>query len=162
MKQKRKRYDLSTRLEARRLCVHEGKSETEIAKIFSGNPTAATVGNWMRAKDEDGKTWLDERREYEQEQYERISPKAISGKILKRIEELLNAKKFGTKQADALAKMHKALLQIGEPKHQVPIMYTLLTEFVTFLKRSEYQKLLTKEFLDAVRDFRTEIRKKSG
>lgn len=156
-----KRYHLDTRLEARRLYVREGKSEVDIAKNFDNKPNATTVRNWIKEKNPEGKSWEDERREYENDQYEKISPKNIASKILKRIEHILDKEKFNNKDADALAKLQKTLSQLVETKYQIPAMYQMLTDFMIYLKsQSEYQKLITAELIEAVKDFRTEIRKK--
>lgn len=156
-----KHFDKEIRLEARRQFVHEEKGPHEIAKHFKQRPSANTIMKWAKEKDAEGKDWYDERRALEQTEYEKISPSSIASKILAQIHQLLDEPKFSHVHADAIAKLQKNLEKITDARYQVPVMYQLMTDFVNHT-RQNFPKLITKEFAEAVRDFRTEIRKKLG
>lgn len=156
-----KHFDTEIRIEARRQFVHEEKGPHEIAKHFKNRPSANTIMKWAKEKNAEGKNWYDERAAREQDEYEKISPSNIAAKILAQIHGLLAKPDFTHVHADAIAKLQKNLEKITDARYQVPVMYQLMTDFVSFT-RQNYPKLITKEFTEAVRDFRTEIRKKLG
>lgn len=156
-----KHYDSGIRIEARRLFVQEEKEPHEIARIFKHRPSANTIMKWAKEKNKDGKDWFDQRREWEENEYEKISPRNIAGKILGRIDQILSKDKFGSKDADALAKLQKNLEKITDVRYQIPVMYQLLTEFMSFLKL-HHRDLITPSLVEGFKDFRTEIRKKLG
>jgi hypothetical protein len=156
-----KHYDMGVRLEIRRLFVQEEKEPHEIANIFDRRPSANTIMKWAKEKNGDEKNWYDQRRERENDEYERISPKSIASKILNRIDEILRKEKFGNADADALAKLQKSLEKIADVRYQIPVMYQLLREYTDFVK-SNYRDLICERFVESIKDFRTEIRKKLG
>jgi len=138
----------------------EGKPATVISKEFRNKPTAQQILNWAHAKDrETGKNWFDEKRDYELEQYEGLSPQTQAQKILKKIDRLISKsdKSFTTKDADALSKLQKLMEKLIDKKFQLPTMYHLLTRFMEFISL-HYKKLLTKELINAIRHFKNSLK----
>ena len=62
------------------------------------------------------------------------------------------------KFADSIAKLTASLDKVGGIKHQVPTMYHMLEQLVRFI-RLHYADLLTKDFLEAIRDFKNHLRR---
>lgn len=147
-------YDLDTKLTVKQLFVQEQRSPDFIAKLLKDRPSANTIKSWADKK-ADGKTWWDERKEFEKDEYENISPKRLTQKILKRVSDLLDKPDFSS---DALAKELSALKKISDPENQIHVMYQMLTDFMVFI-REQRPQLLNEELTDVFRDFRTHIRK---
>lgn len=156
-----KHFDKEIRLEARRQFVHEEKGPHEIAKHFKQRPSANTIMKWAKEKNPEGKDWYDQRQALEEDEYEKISPSSLVKKILNKIHKFYEKADFSHIDADAIAKLQKQLEKIDDPRYQIPVMYQLMTDFVNYT-RQNYPNLITQEFAEAIRDFRTEIRKKLG
>jgi len=154
-----KQYNPHTRVEVRRMFVQECLSAKAIARHFKNRPATNTITNWSQEKDEFGKTWEDERKEYEQQQYELISPKGIAAKILTQIGAILNKHDFNTKDADSLAKLQASLQKLTDPSYQIPIMYSMLTDFLNFLKAS-YPGMVNQDIIDVFREFKSHLLKR--
>lgn len=140
-------------IDCKRLFIQEGLSALEISKRFNGKPSHQTIINWSKKEG-----WENERKNFQNSQYEKLSPKSLAEKILKKIELVLETpdKKFTTKDADALAKLQSSLVKITDSKYQIPALYQALTEFVKFLKHN-YPQLLTTELLNAIRHFKNSL-----
>jgi transposase len=143
--------------------VHEGLSARVISKGYDGKPSIQTIINWSIIINKDGSNWVSERDEFIQKQYEKLSPQSQAGKILERINILLQkpSKSFTTKDADALAKLQKVMEKLIDKNFQLPVMYSMLSDFVVFLK-DNYIELLLPELglLNAVRHFKNNLKDK--
>jgi len=151
-----KGYNPNIKVQAKKMYVQEGKSANEISKNFNGKPTAQTVLNWVTKE-----KWDVLKSDYQNKQYEKLSPKSMAEKILSKIDKLLSVStdEFTTKDADALAKLQKSLANITDSKQQLPIMFELLTDFVNFLE-NKHPELLTPDLVDAIGEFSTELKKR--
>ena len=138
----------------------EGKPAKVISEEYDGKPTAQCILNWAHKKDKvTKKNWFDEKRDYEIEQYEGLSPQTQAQKILKKIDRIISKsdKSFTTKDADALSKLQKLMEKLIDKKFQLPTMYHLLTRFMEFLSL-HYKNLLTKEMINAIRHFKNKLK----
>jgi hypothetical protein len=143
----------------KRMFIEENMSPKSISEEMGGKPAETTLQNWAKKKDRKGKTWFDYRDKYRADSYEQASPEAMARKILDRINVILSKTDFTTKDADALAKLQKALEKITDPRYQIPVMFDMLTEFTLFMK-SDYDHLLNKEMIMAIRHFKNKLRKR--
>lgn len=159
---KRRTYSHEVMAEVKRLFVVEKKSPRQIAALFNGKPCENSISGWSKKRDKKtGKNWQDELEEYQQAEFERIAPPNLVRDIVQRIQKILSSEENDIKAADALAKMQKALERLSDPSAQVPAMYHLLTEFMEFV-RENYRDLITDRLVEAVRNFRTVIRRRLG
>lgn len=153
------KYSPKLRAEIKLLFVQHGKSALEISKQYGGKPTAQAVLNWSRELNKEGVSWEDERDEYQQREYEKLSPQSQADKILKRIDLLLqkSPKSFTTKDADALAKLQKVMEKLVDKKFQIPTMYHVLTRLLEFISLN-YKSLLGDELINAIRHFKNQLK----
>jgi len=147
-------YGPKIKAEARRLYVQDGLSPRRIAEELSG-PSWQTIDNWRRKKDRNGKTWIDYREEEMLRQYEAVSPENLARKILQRIYDLLG--NYTDKTPDDLAKLTATMKKIVDPKYQIHIMFSMLTDEVKFAKKY-YPKIVDDKFLSMIRDFKNFLR----
>lgn len=152
-------YDHDIYNSAKRMFIEEGKKPSEISVALGGKPAKSTIVNWAAKEDSTNKNWHQYRQEYIKDSYELATPDAMARKILEKISLILNQSDFTTKDADALAKLQRSLEKITQPRHQVPVMYEMLESFVTFMQK-QYPHLINKDLLNAVRDFKNELRKR--
>jgi hypothetical protein len=145
--------------EAKRLFIEEELSLHQISARFNGHPSAPAIHKWSKIPDNDGKTWKDYKLAYRDELYNMVSPQAIAVKILDNIQKLLNNENFGTKDADALAKLQKSMQKITDPKYQIPVMYSMLTDQMKFFQK-HYPQIVNKDLVDAIRHFKNELGKR--
>lgn len=155
------RYSHETVAECRRMFVVEKKSPQQISALFNNKPAPNSIAGWALRKNKHGKNWYDEREEYEDDAYERIAPPNLTKEIIARIQKILASEESDVKVADGLAKLQKSLDKLADPGTQVPAMYHLLSEFMQFL-RDNYRDLISERMVEAVKDFRTVIRRKLG
>ena len=154
-------YTPEQRAKIKFMFINKAMSALEISKEFNGKPSPQCILNWSRLVNSEGKTWELEREEYEQHQYEKLSPQSQAEKILLRIELMLNKplKGFTTKDADALSKLQKVMEKLSDKKFQVPTMYYVLTRFGEFLAVN-YKDLLKPEsgLTNAIRHFKNVLK----
>jgi hypothetical protein len=159
---KRIRYNSDIKAEARLLFVENELSFEKISEYFNGTPTAQCIQQWATKPDKkSGKSWKDERREKADGKYLNLSPQAQANKIMERINFLLESpvESWDPRQADALAKTQKTLEKLVDKKFQIPMMFELLRLLVEFLKM-HYPEFITPEFLNALRHFKNDKKKK--
>jgi len=149
-------YGTDTKILCRMLYVQQRKNPNQIARQFHNRPNANTITNWAIKGN-----WDRQRQEWEDAEYEKISPQALATRVIKRIIQTLDDPDFNNKSADALAKLQKTLEKIVDIRYQIPIMYQLLTDLVEFLQ-ANHKKLISVQLIDAIRDFRNEIRRRLG
>lgn len=149
-----KGYKPETIVECKRMFVQEGLSALEISKHFHKMPTAQTILNWAKKEG-----WEEEKKNFRDSQYEKLSPRGIAEKILEKIDRILqiDSKQFTTKDADSLAKLQAALQRITDRKYQLPMLFQLLTDFIEFLK-GNYSHLITPDFVKAIREFKEKLK----
>lgn len=150
-------YTSDVRMEARRLFVDEEQSVTSISERFGGNPVPQTILNWACKKDADGKTWYDYREERIQRIYVQTSPGELARKVLGQIDRLLSTDGFDTGKADQLSKLSKFLKEFIDKEYHVSMIYEVLEDFLSFCQQ-HHNALLTRELVDAIRDFKNERR----
>jgi len=126
----------------------------QISELFQGRPTHQIIALWAKKGN-----WKKERQDYEQRYYEKISPNVVAQNLYEKIAVILARKNFSSKDADALAKLHKTLGVIINPSYQLPIMYQVLKEYIDFMKRN-YPKLITDELINSIRHFKNELRER--
>lgn len=138
----------------------EGEPAAQIAKSYANEPTSMQILNWAHKPDpESGRTWLDEKRDYELESYEDLSGQSQAEKILKKIDRFISKsdRSFTTKDADALSKLQKLMEKIVDRKFQLPTMLYFQKRYVDFMK-ARYPVLVNEEFINAQRHFVREMK----
>lgn len=157
------RYSPEVRAEIKKLFVIEGKSPITIAVIYKEHPTMQSISNWAKVKNREGKTWYDEREDYELYYYETLSPKNLASKIMGKIDSVLSKPdaEFNVKDADALSKLRVSLEKITDRRYQIPMMYELLKDLTAFL-REHYPELVDEPFINAVRHFKNTLKERLG
>jgi hypothetical protein len=159
---KRIRYNSTIKAEAKLLFIENELSFEKISEYFDGTPTAQCIQQWANKPDKKtGKSWKDERKEKADNKYLNLSPQAQANKIMERINYLLQSpvESWDPRQADALAKTQKTLEKLVDKKFQIPMMYELLKNQIDFFKL-HYPDILTPEYLNAVRHYKNETKKK--
>ena len=137
------------------LYIDEGKSALDISKKYKGNPSPQTIAGWAK-----NNGWDKDRKQRTHDEYEKLSPQHLANKLLKHISDILNKKKFTTKDADALAKLRITMEKIVDKKFQIPMMYELLTKFINFLNKNYPDFMVANEeiFYNAVLHFKNEMK----
>lgn len=148
-----KRYPPETIAQAKRFFIYEGWGFDKISDFFDGSPHSKTISNWAEEENSDGKTWYNLRQEYTDSIVNAVTPEMIENLYLKRIYETLSDPNWSTKNSDSLRKMQRDFSEITDPGRQIPVMYSILTQLIDFLKKY-HSDLLTKEFLQAVTEFK--------
>lgn len=154
---------------AKRLYVEDGLGYHDIARALDNARAPSTFCKWGKVPDENGHTWDDLRRLHRDARYAAASPAeavntiiGLLGDIQRIRDEAIEDGKLDSqmamKLADSIAKLTASLDKVGGIKHQVPTMYHMLEQLVRFV-RMNYADLLTKDFLEAVRDFKNHLRR---
>jgi hypothetical protein len=164
-------YDSSLWAEIKFLFVDKGFSAVQISKQYGGKPTYQAVQNRAKKKDPaTGFSWMDERGQREKDKYLKLSPQSQASQLMDAVDSIIvmltnklkrgstDAKEIST-VADSLAKVNKTLEKIVDKKFQVPMLYEFLETFVNFLLL-HYKTIITPEFINAVKHFKNETRKK--
>jgi len=140
---------------AKKMYVQDGLSALEIAKHFHNKPTAQTILNWVKKEE-----WDSLRSQHRNDDYERLSPKNLAKKILEKIGTIANMppEQFTPIHADALAKLQSALAKVTDRRYQLPVMYQLLTDLVTYIN-DNFPELNTPDFVRAIREFKEWLKK---
>lgn len=149
--------------EIKRQFVYEKLSPEKISKGFNNVPSANTIRNHAaKADPKSGKTWYDLQKEFADSEFERIAPGNLVRDVMLRISKVLsNPDLDDNRVADALAKFQKSLERLADPANQVPAMYATLTGLMQYIQQN-YKDLITDRLVEAVKDYRTEIRKRLG
>lgn len=147
-------YSAETYNEIKRKYVEQNLSPRKISQEFNGEPSWQTIRRWAKKDD-----WNDLREEYRNRMYEETSPKSLASKILKKIHRLMDDfdKEGNDKTADKIAKLSATMRKITDPKHQIHIMYQMLTDQVNFT-RKYYEKVATKEYYEMIKSFKNYLR----
>jgi hypothetical protein len=66
-------------------------------------------------------------------------------------------KEGNDKTADKIAKLSATMRKITDPKHQIHIMYQMLTDQVNFT-RKYHEKVATKEYFEMIKAFKNYLR----
>ena len=143
--------------------MYEGLSYNEIAKQ-PGMPAVPTLSNWGKKKNTDGLTWDDEMEQFQSERFALLAPGGLAVKILRAIEHLMNkdVSKLTGKDADALAKYHKAFVRIVDKKYHVHMMFEVLGDFLVFLKNNYPDLVKDGKVFNAIRNFKNTLLTKLG
>ena len=155
-----RQYGPKIRARAKQLYVQEGKSPREIVGVleeenFQEVPSWQTVDNWRRKKDRTDKTWMDYREDEKARQYEMVSEENLARKILQKIYDRLG--NDNDKMPDDMAKLAATMRKIVDPKFQIHIMYSMLTDQVKYAKKY-FPDLANERYLEMVRDFKNFLR----
>jgi len=153
-------YGPKVRARAKQLYVQEGKAPREIRRILLDEgienvPSWQSISNWALKKDREGKNWKDHREDEKVRQYEMVSPENLARKILQKIYDLLG--NYTEKTPDDLAKLTATMKKIVDPKFQIHIMYSMLTDLVKYTKKY-YPDLATERYLEMIRDYKNFLR----
>ena len=148
-----KRFPPEVIAQSKRFFVYEGWGFEKISDFFDGSPHSKTLSNWSEDPDPDGKTWHQLREEYIESIIHSVTPEQIQQKYFERIYTILNDPNFSTKDSDSLAKLQKNFSQITDPTRHLPVMYSVLTQLVEFI-RKYYPDQINKDFLKAVTEFK--------
>ncbi|MBC8377186.1 MAG: hypothetical protein H8E26_14170 [FCB group bacterium] len=144
----REHYSESVRLKCQQLFIEESKKPREIALIMNGKPSWRTITRWSKIED-----WEKSRKEWLHHKIQELSPKSIEEKIMGKISELLDNEIKDNATADALAKYLNSLFKISSQKSQIPAMFSMLEEFLKFIRKNQ-PDLLTPALIKASRDFK--------
>lgn len=146
----------------KRMFVEDNKSCSEISReLGDGAPHHNTILRWSKKVDpRTGKTWEDERLDYQHSEYENASPKAMAQKIVDKINGILESEDFVVgRDSDALWKLQKAFEKLVDKKHQLTIMFDMLSDLMVFIK-NYYPGLFSDELINAIRQFKNETYKR--
>lgn len=154
-----KRYPPEVIKNCKDLLVFEGWSPRKISDFYDGEPYWQTVQNWANEENEDGQTWYDERQEFIDTKIDSVSPKMLSQKLLKRMTEAAEDPNFSDGTADRIAKLMKNWRQLTDPSNQIPVIYEMLEDQIEFFKKY-HKEVVSKEYLEAMREFKNYQRKK--
>lgn len=166
-----KRYSSQVKAEAKFMRVDKEMSYTQISNHFNGHPSASQVRIWAQKKDPVSKiSWEDELKMKAKDKYRKLSPQSQAQGLMDALDHIIiklgaklktgdgNVKELST-MADSLSKVNKTLEKIVDKKFQIPMLYEFLENFISFLAL-HYKQLITPEFINAVKHFKNETRKK--
>lgn len=151
-----KKYNTTAKNKAKKMYVQEGKSALDISQHFHNQPTAQTIINWVKKE-----KWDSLREDHATSEYEKSSPKNMAAKIIQKMETIvsIDPSQFTPQHADALAKLQSSLAKISDVKYQLPMILQTLTDLIVYI-REHYPKVITPEFLRAVKNFKDLLKKK--
>jgi transposase-like protein len=141
---------------AKKMFVEEGKTAVKISRK-KGMPSEGSLSKAINEKGDDKKTWRDERKEFINKKYERLSPSARAEKLLDKLDELLCSKDMDMGGfADAVKKMSATLRELSDPLFILPIRLEALRDFCEYAMAKE-SRLLSDKFRDLVQDFKDKL-----
>ncbi len=159
----RKIFNNDIWIEVKRLFVYEGSTASAISQI-KGMPTPATILKKAKEKNPEGLDWYDEQKQFKAERLELLAPGGMTVKILKLMEKFLSKdiKKFSTKDADALSKLHKSFMQIADKRYHIHMMFEVLGDYLKFLNEFYPELVVDGKIFNSARNFKNQLLTRLG
>lgn len=150
-------------IEIKRLYVYDGQTANAISKM-EGMPTAATILKRAKATNNEGLNWDDEKQQFQSERLALLAPGGLAIKIFEKIEKFLtkDITKFSTKDADAIAKLHKSLERVLDKRYHVHMMIEVLTDYMKFLRENYPELVADGKIFNSARNYKNTMLNKLG